>query len=69
MSLSVEEIKVEILMLPEQELLKLIDFIEGLKINLTKRKFRKLGLFKGQIKMSDDFNEPLPDSFWLEGKL
>jgi hypothetical protein len=29
----------------------------------------KLGLFKGKIKMSDDFNEPLPDSFWLEGKL
>jgi hypothetical protein len=29
----------------------------------------KLGLFKGQIKMSDDFNEPLPDSFWLEGEL
>ncbi len=29
----------------------------------------KLGLFQGQIKMSDDFNEPLPDSFWLEGKL
>jgi hypothetical protein len=56
MSLSVEEIKVEILMLPEQELLKLIDFIEGLKINLTKRKFRELGLFKGQIKMADDFN-------------
>ncbi len=29
----------------------------------------KLGLFKGQIKMADDFNEPLPDSFWLDGKL
>jgi len=29
----------------------------------------KLGLFKGQIKMADDFNDPLPDSFWLEGKL
>jgi len=29
----------------------------------------KLGLFKDQIHMSDDFNEPLPDSFWLEGKL
>lgn len=29
----------------------------------------KLGLFEGQIKMSDDFNEPLPDSFWSEGKL
>ncbi len=29
----------------------------------------KLGLFQGKIKMSDDFNEPLPESFWLEGKL
>ncbi len=29
----------------------------------------KLGLFKGKIRLSDDFNEPLPDSFWLEGQL
>ncbi|MDD5057265.1 MAG: hypothetical protein PHQ60_05290 [Sideroxydans sp.] len=29
----------------------------------------KLGLFQGKIKMGDDFNEPLPESFWLEGKL
>ncbi|NOQ35056.1 MAG: hypothetical protein GQ569_04085 [Methylococcaceae bacterium] len=29
----------------------------------------KLGLFKGKIQMSDDFNDPLPDSFWLEGEL
>lgn len=29
----------------------------------------KLGLFKGKIHLSDDFNEPLPDSFWLEGQL
>jgi hypothetical protein len=28
-----------------------------------------LGLFKGKIQISDDFDEPLPDSFWLEGKL
>ena len=28
-----------------------------------------LGLFEGQIQISDDFDEPLPDSFWLEGKL
>lgn len=28
-----------------------------------------LGLFKDKIHMSDDFNDPLPDSFWLEGKL
>jgi len=26
-------------------------------------------LFEGQIKISDDFDEPLPDSFWLEGKI
>jgi hypothetical protein len=107
MSLTIEEIEAEILILPEQEQLKLIDFVESLK-----RKFKsqaatktegekigliecsenenselsanykdylwgsekpnkplKLGLFKGEIKMADDFNEPLPDSFWLEGKL
>ena len=29
----------------------------------------KLGLFEGKIKISDDFDDPLPDSFWLEGKL
>ena len=29
----------------------------------------RLDLFKGQINMADDFNEPLPDRFWLEGKL
>ncbi|MDD5267388.1 MAG: hypothetical protein PHO08_09715 [Methylococcales bacterium] len=29
----------------------------------------KLGLFEGKIKISDDFDDPLPDSFWLEGKI
>jgi len=29
----------------------------------------KLGLFEGQIQISDDFDEPLPDEFWLDGKL
>lgn len=29
----------------------------------------KLGLFEGKIKISDDFDDPLPDSFWLDGKL
>jgi hypothetical protein len=29
----------------------------------------KLGLFAGQIQISDDFDEPLPDSFWLNGKI
>lgn len=29
----------------------------------------KFGLFEGKIQISDDFDEPLPDSFWLEGTL
>jgi len=28
-----------------------------------------LGLYEGQMQISDDFDDPLPDSFWLEGKL
>ncbi len=28
-----------------------------------------LGLFKGKILVNNDFNEPLPDSFWLEGRV
>lgn len=28
----------------------------------------KLGLFAGQISQTDDFNDPLPDNFWLTGK-
>ncbi len=35
----------------------------------TTNKPMKLGLFQGKIEMSDDFNEPLPDSFWLDGEL
>ena len=27
----------------------------------------KLGLFRGQIQMSDDFDDSLPDEFWLSG--
>ncbi len=28
-----------------------------------------MGLFKWKIQISNDFDAPLPDSFWLEGKL
>jgi antitoxin (DNA-binding transcriptional repressor) of toxin-antitoxin stability system len=28
-------------------------------------KKRQFGQFRGQIKIADDFDEPLPDSFWL----
>lgn len=36
--------------------------------DLAKRPL-SLGLFEGKVRLNDDFNEPLPDSFWLEGKL
>jgi hypothetical protein len=26
---------------------------------------RQFGQFRGQVRMSDDFNAPLPDAFWL----
>lgn len=29
------------------------------------RKKRVLGLNRGKYRMSDDFNNPLPDEFWL----
>jgi len=68
MSLSVEEIEREILILSDSDKIKLIEFIDALKINFNKKTLenntdnpRKLGLFKGKIKMSDDFNDPLPD--------
>lgn len=28
-----------------------------------------LGLFKGKIQISNDFDDPFPGSFWIEGKL
>lgn len=82
MNLSAQEFNSQFLMLPEQEQQKVIDFVLKKYIRKQLKVFhkaedevvkvdnpRKLGLFKGQIKMADDFNEPLPDSFWLEGKL
>ncbi|NOQ64789.1 MAG: hypothetical protein GQ582_09785 [Methyloprofundus sp.] len=35
-------------------------------IPTPKNKPFKYGLYQGQLKISDDFDEPLPDSFWLE---
>lgn len=32
------------------------------------QKARVLGLHAGSIQMSDDFDEPLPDEFWLGDK-
>lgn len=71
MNLSIEELTTTFCSLPEQEQQEVFDFMCFLKTKSARVQTKplKLGLFKGQIRMSNDFNEPLPDSFWLEGKL
>ncbi|BAZ05143.1 DUF2281 domain-containing protein [Calothrix sp. NIES-3974] len=57
---------------PEQQQ-TLLDFVEFLEhknaqsqpIPTQPGQKRVLGLNRGEIWMSDDFNEPLPDEFWL----
>jgi antitoxin (DNA-binding transcriptional repressor) of toxin-antitoxin stability system len=36
---------------------------------VSKPKKRKFGQHRGKVHIRSDFDEPLPDSFWLEGKL
>lgn len=47
----------------QQEVEDFIDFILQKKVNKKneKKTQRKLGLLKGKMKMSDDFNAPLDD--------
>ncbi|MUG98496.1 DUF2281 domain-containing protein [Scytonema sp. UIC 10036] len=52
---------------PEQQL-QVLDFVEFLvqKYPQPQQSLQKrvLGLNQGEIWMSDDFNNPLPDEFW-----
>ncbi len=55
---------------PETLLLQVYNFIKVAKKepNLPSNSSnlpRTAGLHQGEIWMSDDFNEPLPDEFWL----
>jgi len=62
-----EEIIAKLQNLPPQQQQQVVDFIEFLGqkyIQPEPVKKRVLGLNKGQVWMSDDFNEPLPDEFW-----
>ena len=62
-----EEIIAKLQNLPPQQQQQVVDFIEFLGqkyIHPKPVKKRVLGLSKGKIWMSDDFNEPLPDEFW-----
>ena len=38
---------------------------ESAVVSMSKPRQRTPNLEQGKIVMSDDFNEPLPDSFWL----
>jgi Protein of unknown function (DUF2281) len=62
--------------LPEQKQAEVLNFLNFLIANQTKiddqegrnvqpKRQRVLGLNKGEIWMSDDFNAPLSDEFWL----
>ena len=45
-----------------------IFFIIQSKKFIGKSSKRILGSMCGKVKMSDDFNDPLPDNFWAGGK-
>ena len=52
----------------QQEVLDFADFLaqkgSGVEVSDVPKK-RTLGLHEGKGWISDDFNEPLPDNFWL----
>ena len=68
--ITVETIVNELNSVPEPLLAEVLSFIRAAK-NKSIQSSQQLGsqrvagLHEGQIWMSDDFNEPLPDEFWL----
>jgi hypothetical protein len=52
---------------PESLLLEVADFIKSAKVDaaVSDRLPRTPGLHQGKVWMSDDFNDSLPDEFWL----
>jgi hypothetical protein len=67
---TVETIINELNSAPEPLLVEVLNFIRSAKNKTTQdtnaQDFQRIpGLHEGQIWMSDDFNDPLPDEFWL----
>lgn len=65
-----ERIVRELASAPESLLLRVLDFIQSAKGSSTPATNsssapRTPGLHQGQVWISEDFNEPLPDGFWL----
>jgi Protein of unknown function (DUF2281) len=56
--------------LPIEQQQEVFDFIEFLASKyqasqtIAAKRSRIMGLFEGKGRISDDFNEPLPDEFW-----
>jgi hypothetical protein len=68
--ITVETIVNELNSMPEPLLAEVLSFIRAAKNKSVQSSqqvgFQRVaGLHEGQIWMSDDFNEPLPDEFWL----
>ena len=69
--ITVETIVNELNSVPEPLLAEVLSFIRAAKNKSVQPSqplgFQRVaGLHEGQIWMRDDFNEPLPDEFWLE---
>jgi hypothetical protein len=52
----------------QHEAVDFIDFLYQKYVQSGSKRQRVLNLNKGEIWMSDDFNAPLPDEFWLGEK-
>jgi hypothetical protein len=67
---TLEKIVHELASVPEPLLVEVLNLIQVAKNNAsgfdrTSISTRTPGLHQGEIWMSEDFNEPLPDEFWL----
>ncbi len=69
---TIESIVRELEKIPEPMQLSVLAFIHSLDVSATTENHqpselppRTLGLNRGAMKMSDDFDEPLPDEFWI----
>ncbi|NES99416.1 MAG: DUF2281 domain-containing protein [Sphaerospermopsis sp. SIO1G1] len=71
--INIETIVNELESVPEDLLIEILDFIRTVKsqnvnqnIQLSETTTQRIpGLHQGEIWISDDFNDPLPDEFWL----
>lgn len=68
--ITIESIISELDSVPESLLVEVLNFIRSAKNQASegsdRSSFQRVaGLHEGQIWMSDDFNDPLPDEFWL----